>query len=75
VLSFTNTDTGFAIVRNVSGPTTAINHPDGTATFVGEGNNFFGFGPKSQANTGEPGLVFTSGLIVLQVADGAGSSD
>src|SRR5262249_54313146 len=69
VLSFTNAETGFTIVRNVSGPTTAIDHPDGTATVVGEGNNWFGFGPRSQANTGEPGLVFTSGLIVLQVAN------
>ena len=71
VLSFTNTDTGFTIVRNVSGPTTETDHTDGTATFVGEGENWFGFGPTSQANTGEPGLVFTSGLVVLQIAGGA----
>ena len=71
VLSFTNTITNFTITRNVSGPTTETDHPDGTATFVGEGKNWFAFGPKSQANTGEPGLVFTSGLVVLQIADGA----
>ena len=71
VLSFTNTDTGFTIVRNVSGPTTETDHTDGTATFVGEGENWFAFGPTSQANTGEPGLVFTSGLVVLQIAGGA----
>jgi hypothetical protein len=71
VLSFTNHDTGFTIVRNVSGPTTETDHPDGTTTFVGEGENWFGFGPTSQANTGEPGLVFTSGLVVLQIAGGA----
>jgi len=71
VLSFTNNDTGFTIVRNVSGPTTETDHPDGTATFVGEGENWFGFGPRSQANTGEPGLVFTSGLVALQIAGGA----
>ena len=54
VLSFTNHATGFAIVRNVSGPTTTISHPDGTGTLTGEGNNWFGFGPRSRANTGGP---------------------
>jgi len=71
VLSFTNAATGSSIVRNVSGPTTETDHPDGTGTFVGEGLNWFAFGPVSQANTGEPGLVFTSGLVVLQFAGGA----
>ncbi len=71
VLSFTNDDTGFSIVRNVSGPTTEIDHPDGTVTFIAEGENWFGFGPISQRNTGEPGLVFTSGRVVLQIAGGA----
>src|SRR5262249_30836199 len=66
--------TGFTIVRNVSGPTTEIAHPDGTRTFAGEGNNCFGFGPISQGNTGEPGLVFASGLVVLQVGGGAVTS-
>ena len=68
VLSFTNNDTGFTIVRNVSGPGTTIVHPDGTGTFIGEGKSWFGFGPVSQGNTGEPGLVFTDGLVVLQFA-------
>jgi hypothetical protein len=70
VLSFTNTVTGFTIVRNVSGPTTVIEHSPGNGTFIGEGLNYFGFGPVSQGNTGEPGLVFTSGLVVLQIAGG-----
>ena len=74
VLSFTHHDTGFTIVRNVSGPSTEIDHPDGTATIVYEGESWFGFGPISQANTGEPGLVFTSGLVVLQIAGGAVTS-
>jgi hypothetical protein len=74
VLSFTNTVTGFTIVRNVSGPSTEIDHPDGSATFVLEGKSWFGFGPISQANTGEPGLVFTSGRVVLQVGDNAVTS-
>jgi hypothetical protein len=70
VLSFTNSDTGSTIIRNVSGPTTETDHPDGNGTFIGEGNNWFGFGPGSQQNTGEPGLVFTSGLVVLEVSGG-----
>ena len=74
VLSFTNDDTRFTIVRNVSGPTTETDLPDGTVTFVGEGENWFGFGPRSQMNTGEPGLVFTSGLVALQIAGGAVTS-
>jgi hypothetical protein len=71
VLSFTNTVTGLSIVQNVSGPSTETDHPDGTGTFVGEGLSWFAFGPVSQANTGEPGLVFTSGFVVLQFAGGA----
>jgi len=74
VLSFTNTVTGFTIVRNVSGPSTEFDHPDGSGTFVGEGLTYFGFGPISQGNTGEPGLVFTSGLVVLQFGGGVVTS-
>src|SRR5690349_6968932 len=70
VLSFTNSGTGKSIVRNVSGPTTETDHPDGTGTLVGRGPNWFGFGPGSQTHTGEPGLVFTSGLATLQFANG-----
>jgi len=66
VLSFTNQITGFTITRELSGPTTKTVHPNGTGTFVGGGNNFFTFGPNSQANTGEPGLVFTSGLVIVE---------
>jgi len=65
VLSFKNDSTGYTIVRNVSGPTTETVHPDGTGTEVGAGNSSWEFGPNSQANTGEPGLVFTSGRVVL----------
>jgi len=72
VLSFTNADTGFTVVRNVSGPTNETDHPDATGTLVtgtliGEGNNWFGFGPTSRRNTGQPGLIFTSGLVVLEL--------
>jgi hypothetical protein len=70
VLRFTNASTGSTIVRNVSGPSTEIDHPDGTGTFIGEGLSWFAFGPVSQGNTGEPGLVFTSGLVVLQIDSG-----
>jgi hypothetical protein len=72
VLSFTNdsSPTRYTIVRNVSGPTTETDHFDQQGnfvggTFVGRGENWFGFGPVSQGNTGEPGLVFTSGLVTL----------
>lgn len=71
VLRFTNHSTGYSIVRNVSGPTTETDHLDGTITFVGRGNNWFGIGPTGQKNTGEPGLAFTSGLATLQIASGA----
>jgi hypothetical protein len=55
------------IVRNVSGPNWVTFDPaTGSGTFVGTGQNAFTFGPLSQANTGEPGLVFTNGLVVLQ---------
>ena len=74
VLSFTNTVTGFTIVRNVSGPTTETDYPDGSGTFVRHGENWWGFGPTSQHNTGEPGLVFTSGQVVLDIAGGAVTS-
>ena len=68
VESFTNhNDTSKTIIRNVSGPTTTTVHPDGTATEVGGGNNWWGFGPFSQMNTGEPGLVFTTGRIVIEI--------
>jgi hypothetical protein len=70
VLSFTNDVNGKSIVRNVSGPTTETDHPDGSVTFVGRGPNWFGIGPTGQHNTGEPGLVFTSGLATLQIANG-----
>jgi hypothetical protein len=62
VLSFQNLSTGKTIERNVSGPTTTTISPDhSSGTETGGGNNWFTFGPNGQANTGEPGLVFTSG--------------
>lgn len=74
VVSYTNELTGTTIVRNVSGPTTETDHPDGTSTFAGRGNNVWTFGPVSQANTGEPGLVFTTGRAVVEVAGGFATS-
>ena len=66
VESYTNAQTGRTIVRNVSGPTTTTVRPDGTATFVGTGNNRLIFGPTSRANTGEPALVITTGRVVVE---------
>jgi hypothetical protein len=74
VLSFTNTLTGFTITRQVSGPTTETDHSDGSGIFVGEGQNWFTFGPNSQANTGEPGLFFTNGLVVIEFGGGTVTS-
>ena len=70
VLSFTNETTGKTIVKNVSGPTTMTTHPDGSGVFQGTGNNWLGFGPNGQKNTGEPGLVFTSGQVTVTFASG-----
>jgi hypothetical protein len=65
VLSFKNDTSGKTIVENVSGPSTSTNKPDGSGTFQGEGPNWLVFGPRSQANTGEPGLVFTKGQVTV----------
>jgi hypothetical protein len=66
VISLTNTSNGVNLVRNVSGPTDETDYPDGTGNFIGEGLNWWRFGPHSRANTGEPGLVFTSGRVEIQ---------
>jgi hypothetical protein len=65
VESYTNLATGKTIIRNVSGPTTTTQRPNGTATFVGAGDNRLIFGPRGRANTGEPALVTTSGRVVV----------
>ena len=65
VLSFENDSTGKTIQKNVSGPTTTTTSPDGSSTFQGHGQNWLVFGHTSQANTGEPGLVFTDGLVTV----------
>ena len=70
VLKFTNHDTGKSFTRDVSGTTTEVDKPDGTATFVGVGNNFLGFGPGGRANTGEPGLAITHGPVKVTIANG-----
>jgi hypothetical protein len=71
VLSFKIDNTGYSIVRNVSGPTTDTVRRDRAETFVGSGLNWFGFGPHNQGNAGEPGLVFTAGFAALQIASAA----
>ena len=70
VLRFKNHTTGRDIVKNVSGSTTEIDHTDGSVLFKGTGNNWFGFGPHGQKNTGEPGLVFTSGEVAVTIVNG-----
>jgi hypothetical protein len=72
VLSFKNDTSGKTLDEQVSGPTTETDSPDGTSgTFQGEGPNWFAFGPHGQANTGEPGLVFTKGRVITTFANGA----
>jgi hypothetical protein len=64
----TNTDTNKSIVESLSGPTTETTSPDGTAvTDEGIGRNLWGFGPNGQRNTGQPGVVVTSGKIKITV--------
>jgi hypothetical protein len=65
VVSWKNDITGKTIVGEFSGPTITTVHPDGTGTAVGGGLNFWTFGPVSQMNTGEPGIVFTGGRAVI----------
>jgi hypothetical protein len=63
VLSFTNA--GKTIEENVSGPSTTTTNSDGSGTFQGEGPNYLFFGPVSQANTGEPGIVISKGQVTV----------
>jgi len=66
VLSFTNTTSGKkTVIENVSGPSTSTFAPDGSGSFHGQGRSWLSFGPRGQANTGEPGLVFTDGDVVV----------
>jgi hypothetical protein len=66
IVSFTNTDSGTTIVRNVSGPgrlTVSEDH----GLFDGYGPGFTWLSPEEQALTGLPGLTFTYGHFVVPV--------
>ena len=70
VLTFAHVDANGKVIKavteNVSGPTTlTFNSTTTFGHFVGEGNNWEAFGPHGRANTNEPGLVFTSGHVVV----------
>ena len=65
MVSWKNDITGKTIVRHLNGPSTETDYPDGARTVVEEGNNFATFGPVSQMNTGEPGILFTTGRAVV----------
>jgi len=75
VLSFKNHNTGKTIVRNVSGRTTTIIAPgQATGTFTGTGSNWLAFGPNGRSNTGEPGLAFTRGFVVVEFDNTTGTT-
>jgi hypothetical protein len=63
VLRFTNTDTGTSIVENVGGPGTLTFGADGSFSFDGQGHSAVFLDPASQATTGEPGVLFTTGHV------------
>ena len=70
VLTFAHVDANGnvikAVTENVSGPTTQTsNSSTAVGQFVGEGNNWEAFGPNGRMHTHEPGLVFTSGRVVV----------
>ena len=75
VISLTNVSTGKTIVTNESGPGTFTSYPDGSFVFEGLGLSFNFFGPIGQANTGEPGLVLTSGHVVVHFSASTGAAD
>jgi len=66
VLRFTNNRTGQTVVRDVGGSTATTVYPSQLGTELGTGNNVWMFGPQSQINTREPGLVFTSGPVAIK---------
>jgi hypothetical protein len=71
VVSFTNPSTGKTIVENDTASSLLTFHPDGTGTQEVHGRNFFTFGPRSRANTGEPfGLFLTNGHATVSFAFG-----
>ena len=70
VLSFRNDTTAKTLDENVSGPTTETDSPQGSGTFQGAGPTWLTFGPHGQANTKEPGLVFTKGQVTVTFTNG-----
>jgi hypothetical protein len=70
VLSFTNLNTGETIVERQSGRETFTVYPDGSTLDEESGLGGLAIGPRGKANTGQPGLVFTSGHLVVFRADG-----
>lgn len=70
VLTFAHVDANGKVIKtvteDVSGPTTQTSNSSTTVgQFVGDGNNWEAFGPNGRINTNEPGLVFTSGHVVV----------
>lgn len=55
-----------AVTQDVGGPTTVTSYPDRRGLFEGTGKNWLSFGPRGRANTGQPGLIFTDGPVVVE---------
>ncbi|MFL5863114.1 MAG: hypothetical protein ACJ780_20460 [Solirubrobacteraceae bacterium] len=66
VYTFTNQNTGAAVTMGVGGPYTEVDYPDGSGGQTGAGNQFWGLGPHSRANTGLPGALITTGKVAMQ---------
>jgi hypothetical protein len=74
VVSFTNATTLKKVVRDESGSTVTVVFPDQLGTEWSTGDNFWGFGPQSQIDTGEPGLVFTHGPVAIDFNGNTGTA-
>lgn len=66
VVQFTNPLNGKSATFNVSGATRPPTTSGTTTTVVFTGPSWFGFGPQSQVNTKQPGIVYSPGRTVVE---------
>jgi hypothetical protein len=75
ILSFTNTDSGKTIVRDVGGPAWFTVNSDGSLFVRNQGHAAGSNSPADQATTGLPGLFFVTGNLIAHFApDGSAES-